>query len=279
MAMSVNYLAVDSEVLAHTKATAKRDYLPDMPGNTAALLDNTQARVEEFKYWPFGEERVTAAKTTERYRYSGIYGCATDVVNDRISMRARIQRPKQGRLIAVDPLWPFYDGYGYAGNSPCEKADPSGLLQVVGHVEAGNWSWLQSKCTALDQATLKKILASPCAALINKLCGADLLTMLKKASYQIADHCDKALGCTTLKYDASGRCSPGSICLTHNLCTGKGGLTNPRTGKPYPWSAWVVLLGELGNFCQCRSTHKPPLDENYLHQIVGCLLSPGGLPR
>jgi RHS repeat-associated protein len=131
VSMSATYLTVDSEILAHTKASAKRDYLPDMPGTTAALLDNTQAKVEEFKYWPFGEERVTPAKTSERYRFSGIYGCATDDASNRISMRARIQRPHHGRWLTVDPVWPAESSYIFANDDPVSFADPTGLIPHI----------------------------------------------------------------------------------------------------------------------------------------------------
>ena len=104
---TVRYTTINGEIIAEKRNGVRRTYVPDPLGSTVALLDNTQTITDTFDYWPYGEERQTAARSTERFRYVGTLGCVTDVTNSRIYMRARIQRPNQGRWLTVDLLWPW----------------------------------------------------------------------------------------------------------------------------------------------------------------------------
>ena len=50
-----NYTTANGVVLQQNKNGARNDLMPDTLGSTAALLNNSQANVTTYEYWPYGE--------------------------------------------------------------------------------------------------------------------------------------------------------------------------------------------------------------------------------
>ena len=126
MAMAARYLTVNGEILSEKRNAARRDYLPDPLGSTAALLDSSQSKTDTFTYWPYGETRTAAIPSGTPFQFVGTLGYYTDAGSHRVYVRARIDITRLGRWLTVDPLWPNEDAYAYARFSPALYADVSG---------------------------------------------------------------------------------------------------------------------------------------------------------
>ncbi len=100
----VNYLTVDGEILSETRDGVERDYLPDPLGSTAALLDDTGAKTDEFTYWPYGETRTRTGTNPTPFTWVGTQGYYSD--DSGAYARARTVSKELGRWVQVDPLWP-----------------------------------------------------------------------------------------------------------------------------------------------------------------------------
>ena len=122
---TASYLILDGEVLAETRGGVERDYLPDPLGSVVALLDSSQARTDEFAYWPYGEERARTGTTPTPFRFVGTLGYYRDDAA-RTYVRARGLRPGLARWQTADPLWPDESAYGYAKDGPTTWVDPDG---------------------------------------------------------------------------------------------------------------------------------------------------------
>jgi RHS repeat-associated protein len=125
----VNYTVIDGEIISESRDGTERDYVPDPLGSTVALIDNTQTQTDTFTYWPYGEERTRTGTTPTPFRYVGALGYYRDAVA-RIYVGARVLDTAKSRWITPDPIG--FDGgdfnlFTYAGGSPSNLADPSGL--------------------------------------------------------------------------------------------------------------------------------------------------------
>lgn len=113
------------EVLARTDGTGTRSPLIDGAGSTLALTDSTGTVNAEYSYDAFGTTATTGASGSNSSQYTGRE-------NDQTGLyyyRARYYSPKLQRFISEDPIG-FSGGmnfYAYAGNSPINFIDPSGL--------------------------------------------------------------------------------------------------------------------------------------------------------
>jgi RHS repeat-associated protein len=99
-------------------------FIKDHLGSTIGLTNSSGSLVESQKYEAFG--KATGSLST---RY-GFTGREYDTDTKLNYYRARWYDAEQGRFISSDPIG-FKAGenfYGYVGNSPMNKKDPSGLF-------------------------------------------------------------------------------------------------------------------------------------------------------
>jgi RHS repeat-associated protein len=103
-----------------------RSFLTDAIGSTIALADGAGTVQTSYTYEPFGKATVTGAAGTS-YQYIGRDNDSTTALQFN---RARYYDASKGRFISEDPLG-FGGGsvnlYAYAGNSPLNAIDASGL--------------------------------------------------------------------------------------------------------------------------------------------------------
>lgn len=123
--MSVTYTTMNGVILHENRGGTERDYMPDTMGNTAAVLNSSQAKAASWKYWPYGEIRATGGSSPTRFLYGGTLGYRSDD-SGRAYIRARELDEKKARWMQVDPMWPEEVAYPYAHCSPSFAVDPSG---------------------------------------------------------------------------------------------------------------------------------------------------------
>ena len=127
MAMTVRYSVANGEVFAEKRSGSTRFYRSDALGSVAALYDNSQTKTDSKTYWPYGETRTSSGSFGSKNGFVGALGCRTQV-DGEVYMRARIEEPKDGRWMTVDPLWPAIKPYVYVSNSPATAVDKLGLF-------------------------------------------------------------------------------------------------------------------------------------------------------
>jgi RHS repeat-associated protein len=100
----------------------------DAVGSTAGLTGVAGGYVDRYAYMPFGEPLSISETVPNPYRYVGLFG-ARDGGNGLDFMGARAYDPTVGRFTQRDPinLAGGANLYRYAGNSPADAVDPSGL--------------------------------------------------------------------------------------------------------------------------------------------------------
>ena len=122
-----NLLSGDiDEVFARTDAGGAFTPLKDALGSTVALVDSSGNIQTTYAYDPFGNTTVLGAVNTNLSQYTG----RENEGNGLYFYRARYYSPLTGRFINQDPMEFLGSGpnlYAYAGNSPTNFADPSGL--------------------------------------------------------------------------------------------------------------------------------------------------------
>jgi len=120
----ISGLGID-EYLQRTDSAGARDYLTDILSSTLALTDSSGTKQTSYMYDPFGNSAATGQASSNPYQFTGRENDGTGLYFNR----NRYYSPSPGRFISQDPL-DFKGGinlYGYAGNSPTNLTDPSGL--------------------------------------------------------------------------------------------------------------------------------------------------------
>jgi RHS repeat-associated protein len=106
-------------------------YHHDQQDSTRLLTSTTGAVVGTASYNPYGQTTNTTGVTTP-LGYDGQY---TDSEIGLIYLRVRYYDPASGQFITRDPVVPITsEPYLYAGNSPLDMSDPTGL-SVIGDLE------------------------------------------------------------------------------------------------------------------------------------------------
>jgi RHS repeat-associated protein len=106
-----------------TSTNATRYYFTfDGLGSITGLTDSTGARVNAYRYDPYGQLLSSTEGLPQPFRYTGgIHDSATGLTK----LGIRYYDPHQGRFTQPDPTGQD-PHYTYAGNSPCTYSDPSG---------------------------------------------------------------------------------------------------------------------------------------------------------
>lgn len=123
--LTVRYNVASGQILAEERGNQRLLYRSDALGSTVSLYDGKRNMTNSFTYWPYGETRTRAGSTGTKYKFVGTLGCRTQS-DGGIYMRSRVEQPKHGRWITVDPLWPNEFPYSYADNEPTTITDSLG---------------------------------------------------------------------------------------------------------------------------------------------------------
>jgi RHS repeat-associated protein len=132
---ATRYYAVSGTTVAVRTGATITWMVTDHHGTASATVSNDgKQTVNRQRTMPFGANR--GSNPTAWAGDKGFVGGTKD--NTGLThLGAREYDPALGRFISVDPLMnmadpPSWDGYGYSGNSPIVKADPTGLDPCVG---------------------------------------------------------------------------------------------------------------------------------------------------
>ncbi|WP_251043125.1 RHS repeat-associated core domain-containing protein [Arthrobacter sp. ISL-69] len=117
-----------------TSAGASFYYTTDALGSVILLTDSAQAAAATYAYDSWGQTTVStgAQAAVNPWTYAGGYN---DTSSNRIKFGARYYNPYRGRFTQPDPTGQEANRYLYAGASPYNNTDPSGL-------DYGDWDYL-----------------------------------------------------------------------------------------------------------------------------------------
>jgi RHS repeat-associated protein len=108
-----------------TSAGTVTYYHHDQLGSTRLLTSSSGSVVGSFSYDPYGKQNGSTGTTTTPLGYAGQY---TDPETGLQYDRARYYDPQTGQFTSRDPLEEATrEPYSYAGESPLNNTDPSGL--------------------------------------------------------------------------------------------------------------------------------------------------------
>jgi RHS repeat-associated protein len=97
----------------------------DQLGSVRVLTDSTKATTGTYTQDAYGKETSHTGSATTPLRYAGQY---RDAESGNYWMRARTYDPATGSFLTRDPIESTTgSAYGYAGGSPVNAVDPSGL--------------------------------------------------------------------------------------------------------------------------------------------------------
>ncbi len=98
----------------------------DHIGNTAALTDESENVIDEFRYSPYGTVTYQKNNYETPFQFGGFFGVQTDS-NGLVHMRARYFNPLIRRFVNSDPARDAWNWFAYANGNPIFFVDPSGL--------------------------------------------------------------------------------------------------------------------------------------------------------
>ncbi|MEP6569529.1 MAG: DUF6765 family protein [Acidobacteriota bacterium] len=146
----LNGPGVDNHLRQASSTTGVSYFLTDHLGSTAGLTDTGGGVVEQIAYDSFGN---SAGSTRTRYGYTGR---ERDPDTGLMYYRARWYDPQTARFISEDPigLAGGLNQYGYVGNNPQNKTDPSGLYEIDVHYYLTYFLAMKTGCFTSDEARL-----------------------------------------------------------------------------------------------------------------------------
>jgi RHS repeat-associated protein len=100
----------------------------DQQGSTRLLTNSSGETKGTYTYTPYGATEGHTGTATTPLRYGGQY---TSKDTGLIYLRARVYDPETAQFMSVDPLVDTTgEAYGYAGQNPVNREDPSGLAMT-----------------------------------------------------------------------------------------------------------------------------------------------------
>ena len=131
-----DYIYAGNRQLGAVTAGGEHYFHLDHLGSVRRITDSAAQLVESRDLYPFGGYILTPNADAEEFHFAGHERDANgaNIVADLDYMHARYYTPYLGRFLSVDPD-PGRDGwnlYGYVGNNPINKTDPTGEFGVFG---------------------------------------------------------------------------------------------------------------------------------------------------
>lgn len=132
----VRYTNADGQMVAMSRVGARRYVDADALGSTVALWDVLGNKTHVYSYWSYGGTRSESnpvqygSSFWNKYKFVGSLGCRSQA-DGGVYTRARTYEPKDGRWLAIDPLWPHEEAYAYGKASPQTYHDPTGLQGAI----------------------------------------------------------------------------------------------------------------------------------------------------
>jgi len=138
----LNGSGIDNHLRQTSATTGVSYFLTDHLGSTAGLTDASGNLVEQSAYDSFGN---SAGSPRTRYGYTGR---ERDPDTGLLYYRARFYDPQVGRFISEDPigLGGGINQFGYVGNNPQNRVDPSGLYDIDVHYYLTYYLALHTHC-------------------------------------------------------------------------------------------------------------------------------------
>jgi RHS repeat-associated protein len=131
------------ENFARTDTSGSYAMLPDLLGSTVGLVNSTGALGTQYQYGPFGQTTTSGASSTNPFQYTGREMDPTGLY----FLRARYYNPIAQRFISPDPIGLLggqVNFYAYAGNSPMNFVDRTGLQGAGIGYDYASGTWLLS---------------------------------------------------------------------------------------------------------------------------------------
>jgi RHS repeat-associated protein len=116
----------DGQLIAATTGTSSAYYLTDNLNSTVGIVSSAGVKTASYAYDPYGRTRTATGPNAagNAFRYAGgLYDNATGATK----FGARYYDPNTGRFTQPDPSGQERNPYDYAGNSPLNFVDESGL--------------------------------------------------------------------------------------------------------------------------------------------------------
>ena len=103
----------------------------DGRGDTVALTDDAGNVTDTKEYDAWGNVIASTGSTVTPYQFGGRVGYQVDGGSKNVYSRARQLTSDLGRWLSTDPVYltEGFSRYGYCGNRPLNRVDPSGLLE------------------------------------------------------------------------------------------------------------------------------------------------------
>jgi len=127
-------------LISMRRGDASSFYAFDQIGTTRKLTNGSETITDSYAFDAFGNLQASSGSTVNPYKYVGALGYYSDTSSGLLHVGARYYAPDVGRFISADPIG--YAGgmnqYGYAGNNPVDRIDPSGLIDRQGCIKKAN---------------------------------------------------------------------------------------------------------------------------------------------
>lgn len=127
--MKTSYYTLMGTIMGERSIAAGRvNFAPDALGSVTAVLSSAGVQ-SQYRYTPYGAlENSLGTGPMPRFLWGGTRGYRTTKLGMATHyVRARHYSATLGVWTTVDPLWPKEPAYTYAGGSPTNRLDPTGL--------------------------------------------------------------------------------------------------------------------------------------------------------
>jgi len=202
-------------------------YHSDQLGTPRWVTDASATKVEQRKYWPYGEEVNTNSGTTQNLRFALM---ERDGEANHYNDLARTHDYSHGRFISAEPAWlgalgvPLsWNGYAYALDNPLITVDRDGRVPIVlviivagglygaaqaeieNYAETGEWSW-----GAAGSGFAKGALVTGATMLFeNPVAGGAIVNVLAETAEEISSGQDQLNPVALLETGLIGAASGG----------------------------------------------------------------------
>ena len=157
-----------------TSGSSSFYYLHDQIGSTRLIVDNSGTIDQTSTYSPYGQ--LLGSSTVQGLLLTnpfGFAGAITDPESGFLYLTARYYDPSTAQFLTVDPaVNQTRSPYGYAGDSPLNLADPTGLTPSLPCVCDTMWNGVLGSVAGGAISSLESLLPTP-GNIENDLCHID----------------------------------------------------------------------------------------------------------